>query len=263
VSQDPLLPFYNRARDRLRQCDPRSFIELAIDVLHSVYISDINALRTYQPWNLLLAIKWALQEADAESCERRAATMNDLHEVLHVLHEMEAYVRMPSSYEHASLFMRHLAFQQFWLQRGASGDALVRQDLIFSSLTDNHPFSRDFRQATGIRPVESIDLSFALLATLLKDPSPRIINRQWFRTIEGSLSPDVVDRFFSGLSKTIAEFHVWLSNATQKNIPIADQRILPTPLLEFPLIRNDPDTYTVLFPTLAMRSMETIIYRTL
>ena len=89
-------------------------------------------------------MKWSLQEADALSHRRPPATLSDFHAVLNILHEIDGKLRMPTTYEHVTLFMRHLAFQQFWFQRGPSVEALVRQDLLFSSLPANHLFVQEF-----------------------------------------------------------------------------------------------------------------------
>src|SRR4051794_15453345 len=100
MRDDPLFEYYKRARNRLRQANPESFIGLAVNALFQAYNGGIGVLRTYQPWNILLAIKWAIQEADDMSHRRRPATRNDLHVVLNILHDLEANVTMPSSYEH-------------------------------------------------------------------------------------------------------------------------------------------------------------------
>ncbi|HEU5238029.1 MAG TPA: hypothetical protein VFU37_12915 [Pyrinomonadaceae bacterium] len=46
-------------------------------------------------------------------------------------------------------------------------------------------------------------------------------------------------------------------------MPVADQKILPTPLLDAPLIRAISGHYIIISPTLLMRSLESGIYRTL
>ncbi len=137
MSDDPLFTFYKRARNRLRRYEPQSMLTHGVNALYKVYSGGVDMIRRYQPWNILLAMKWTLQEADALSHRRPPATLSDFHAVLNILHEIDGNLRMPATYEHVTLFMRHLAFQQFWLQRGPSAEALVRQDLLFSSLPTN------------------------------------------------------------------------------------------------------------------------------
>jgi hypothetical protein len=260
---DPLFPLYKRARNRLRQCDPESFLGQASEALHEVYSKGIQILHQYQPWNLLLAVKWALQEADALSHRRRRATRSDLHAALNVLHEMEAEVRLPSGYDHVSLFMRQLAFQQFWLQHGPSGEALARQHLLFCSLSRDHYFSREFQRLTGLSCVEFVEFSFALVVSLLGTPTPRLIRRDYFDSFASTLAPGALDAFLGHLSKSIPELHSRLTTSEYREISIADQRIVPSPLLDSPLIRTESGAYMIIFPTLVMRAMERVVYRTL
>lgn len=201
MAQDPLHRFYLRVRNKLRRNEPESILSHAIDALHQVSIGGPDVLRRYQPWNILLAIKWALQEADDVSHRRPPATLNDFHYVLNVLHEMEGNVRMPSEYEHVNLFMRHLAFQQFWLQQGPCAEALVRQDLLFSSLPAEHFFQREFRRLTGVSVSEFMELAFALLALVLQTPSPRAISRSHFNLFAPRLSAGALDGFLRHLGK--------------------------------------------------------------
>jgi hypothetical protein len=263
MSDDPLFTFYKRARNHLRRYEPESMLAHAIDALYKVYLGDTDVIGRYQPWNILLAMKWALQEADALSHRRSPATLNDLHTVLNILHEIDGQVRMPSEYEHVTLFMRHLAFQQFWFQHEPSAEALVRQDLLFSSLPANHLFAREFYDLTGVRPSEFIDLAFAVLALLLKTPSPRVMSRGNFQTIEHSLACGGLDGFLQCLSKSIPELHAWLVAEEFQGMSVADQKILPTPLLDTPLIRAASGDYVIISPTLLSRSLESAIYRML
>lgn len=223
----------------------------------------MEILHRYQPWNLLLAVKWALQEADSLSHRRRPATQNDLHLVLNILHDMEAAVRMPNEYDHANLFIRQLAFQQFWLQHAQSGEALARQHLLFSSLSDDHYFSREFQRLTGLRSADFIEFSFAFVVSLLGTPTPRVVRREYFDAFASSFAPGSLDVFLGRLSKSIPELYTWLNTPEFRDISIADQRIVPSPLLDSPLIRTKSGVYRIIFPTLAMRALERVVYRTL
>lgn len=263
MSADPLFEFYKRARNRLRRHEPGSMLEHAVRALHEVHTGGIEIMKRYQPWNILLAMKWTLQEADGLSHRREPAKLNDFHAVLNVLHEIEGNVRMPNQYEHLNLFMRHLAFQQFWLQQGACGEALVRQDLLFAALPPEHYFTREFRRLTGIAASEFMEVAFALLTLVLQTPSPTVIQRSNFQILETGLSPGALDGFLRHISKTVPDLQCWLASDVFRNLAVADQKILPTPLLDCPLIQTPAGTYVVTFPTLVMRSLETVLYRTL
>jgi hypothetical protein len=263
MSDDPLFTLYKRARNRLRRYEPQSMLTHAVDALHKVHSSGTDVMRQYQPWNILLAMKWMLQEADTVSHRRPTATLSDFHAVLRTLNEIDGNVRMPSTYEHVTLFMRHLAFQQFWLQRGASAEALGRQDLLFSSLPDNHLFVQEFYKLTGLRPTQFMELAFSTLTQLLETPAPKAISRLDFKDIEQGLPPGTLNKFLQSLSKSVPELHSWLGGTEFEGMSVADQKILPTPLVDTPLIRMAGGSYTIVSPILLMRSLESFVYRTL
>lgn len=263
MSADPLFKHYKRARNRLRRYQPESFIGHAIGALHFADAKGIEALSRYQPWNLLLAIKWALQEADTVSHRRPLASIKDLHAVLKILHDIEGEARMPSDYEHVNLFIRHLASEQFSLQRGASGEALARQHLLFARLPTDHPFSRQFVGLASLRLGDYVDLSFVLLTAVLGPVIPRLVRRAYFQAIEATLPPGSVDAFLGTVSKTFPELHEWLNSPPFRYMSIADQKIVPSPLLDVPLISNGSGDYAIISPTLLMRSLESVVYRTL
>jgi hypothetical protein len=254
---------YKRARNRLRRYQPESMLTHGVNALYKVYSGGVDVLRRYQPWNILLAMKWILQEANTISHRRPPATLNDFHAVLKIVHDIDGKLRLPSTYEHVTLFMRQLAFQQFWFQRGSPAEALVRQDLLFSSLPANHLFVREFYRLTGVRPSHFIELTYATLTLLLRTPTPRFIARNNFQNIEQGLPAGAVDEFLQSLSKSLPELHSWLVGKEFKGMSVADQKILPSPLLDTPLIRAALENYMIISPTLLMRSLESFVYRTL
>lgn len=263
MSSDPLFRFYERARAKIRRHDPESMLEHAVGILHQVQLKGIEAMKRYQPWNVLLAMKWILQEAYPLAHRRPKATLEDLHAVLRIVYDIDGHVRMPDEYDHVNLFMRHLAFQQFWLQQGGSGEALVRQDLMFSALPPTHPLAFEFLRITGVPPREFMELAFALFSQVLKQPAPVVIHRHSFNSLHAGLAPVAVDAFLRHLSKSVPELHDWLCREPYWGLAIADQKILPSPLVDVPLIRSKSGDYVISYGTLVMRSLESVLYRTL
>src|SRR5437763_12197483 len=107
---DELHGFYKQARNRLWKLEPTSVLAHAVNILHKVAYGGIEVMRTYQPWNVLLMVRWTLQTIEPIAHRRPPATLNDVHKVLNIIHEMGGHVRMPTEYEHVNLFMRQLAF---------------------------------------------------------------------------------------------------------------------------------------------------------
>jgi hypothetical protein len=63
----PAYDLYKRARNRIRTLEPQRLIGMAINALHKVTAEGVPAMAKFQPWNVLLLIKWVAQEADTSS----------------------------------------------------------------------------------------------------------------------------------------------------------------------------------------------------
>jgi hypothetical protein len=259
---DDLRDFYKRARNRLWKLEPTSVLAHSVNILHKASYGGIDIMRTYRPWDVLLMVRWTLQTIDPTAHRRPPATLNDVHKVLNIIHEMGAHVRMPTEYEHVYLFMRHLAYQQFWLQHQADGASIARQELLFCRLPKDHSFQRDFFRLTGLRCAEFAELAFSLMAFFLTDQKRKAVRRSHFSNLEPRFSVKSLDSFLAALSLNLAEAQAFLSSNEEKERSISDQIILPTTLQNFPLWRHGED-FIAYSPTLLFRSLEDFIYRRL
>jgi hypothetical protein len=97
----------------------------------------------------------------------------------------------------------------------------------------------------------------------LKKLPPKSIARNNFQNIEKGIPAGALDGFLQSLSKSVPELHSWLLGSEFKQMAVADQKILPTPLLDTPLIRESVGNYIIISPTLLTRSLEAFVYRTL
>ncbi len=256
---DPLYASYKRARNRLRRYEPGSVVTHLVGALYKAHLGGIEIIRHYQPWNILVVLKWTFQEMDGTAHRRPAATLNDVHIVLNIVHDMDN--TLPSSFKHLSLFLRRLAFQQFWLHR-PDGAALVRQEILFGQLQENHQFSRQFVNDTGVSISTFLDLSFAVLSLLLSEAPSRSFERSFFSIIEPRLPPNTIDCFLRHLARTPSELNTSFNESTIRDISVSDQFILPNPFLRVPLLHVE-SRYVVYYPPLVYRSFEQSIYRTL
>jgi hypothetical protein len=259
---DVLYVLYKQVRNCLRKHSPDSVIAHSIGALHKAAQGGYEVMRYYQPWNILLLIKWTIQEADSVSHRRPAAKLDDVHKALNTLQEMGAHVRMPTEYEHHHFFMRHLAFQQFWLQHPANVATIARQELLFCSLPQNHSFQRDFFRLTGIRCAEFTLLSFVLAVMFISDSKRTTVKRENFSNLDPKLISETLDIFLSKISKDTPSLHDIMANDLEGKKSIVDQLISPTPLVNFPLWKAGQD-FIAYHPTLLFRSLENYIYRIL
>lgn len=252
-----------KALTNIRMLEPSSLIGHAIDALHETYAMD-DRMRTLRPWDILLVLQWTLQEIDLAAFCRPVATRNDLHKILNVLYDLEGAVAIasPLDIDNFMLFMRKLAFQQFPIQGGVDPAPYARQFIMFGDLQENHGLRVDFTRETGVSPREFCLLSFGLLSLALKSPVPRHFNPVEFQKIESPDQPGSALKFFRFVARTIDELHHWLTSDPFKKVSVTDQRILPSPLLEAPLLVYRPDQFFIYHPALLMRALETMIYRT-
>ena len=61
---DPLYPKYKAVRNRIRKYTPAPLIREALEVLHAAHVGGVEVIAKYQPWKVLLMVKWVLQEVD-------------------------------------------------------------------------------------------------------------------------------------------------------------------------------------------------------
>jgi hypothetical protein len=255
---DLLYADYKRVRNLIRRYEPLSLVRQFIGALHEVHHRGVDVMVHYQPWNLFLAIKWTLQEQDSLAHRRHQATLNDAHKVLNSIHSLEGAAPMPKELTSIALFVRRIAFQQFWLG-SADGAAIARQEILFGALPVNHTFSREFESVTGLTIPVFLDLAFGLLATLLGKSPPQPLLKAHFENF-GGFPPGALDTFLRLLSRSPQELKIWLNEGEQPLIE--DQLLLPTPLLRAPYLRL-VDRHFCYFPRLAYRFLEQFIYRTL
>lgn len=231
-----------------------------IECLHKAHIGGVQVIRTHQPWHILLALKWTFQEMDGLCHRRPRAEFDDARRVLHVMHEVDDAV--PSSFSHLTLFLRQKAFQQFWIYPDPDGSALARQEILFGDLAANHGFARQFLALTGVPIPEYLELTFGLMALVLSEENRRFVDRGNFSNMEPEMDAQKIQSFLAHLSRTPAQLHGWLNEPAIRNVAIADQFGLPSPLNSAPFLRIGDRLHVYYLPQV-YRSLEQAIYRPL
>jgi hypothetical protein len=158
------------------------------------------------------------------------------------MHDLSGLVRMPSDYDSAALFLRTMAFQQFWLQERISLPRPARQSLIFGHLQKNHPFRRAFSEHTGMTIEHFIELEIALLTRFLTGNEP-FVTAGWFRSIEPSYPPGTVQTFLSMLSLNLDSLRNYLTETDSASASISYQFYERTPLSRYPLLEYGTNYY--------------------
>lgn len=257
-AKDPSYQRYKSVRNALRKWEPISVVGHIITALHKAHTGGVEVVRYYQPWNLLLLLKWTFQEIDLTAHRRPPATLNDVNKIVNFSNAIVG--PLPTDYPSLTLFLRRLSIQQHWLHH-IDGAAIARQEILFGQLSANHTFKQQFAHNTGMAVDDFLDLSFALLSLTLANPSPTAVTQENFGSIAKTFPAGTVQGFFKFLSRTPNELNVWLNESAWKDVTIEDQQILPSPFLRAPLLEFGPQ-YLIYFPPLLCRSIELSIYRT-
>ena len=257
---DPLYPHYKKARNRIRKCEPLSMVEHLIECLRKAHAGGVQVIRTHQPWHILLALKWTFQEMDGLCYRRPRAEFDDARRVLHIMHEADDGVL--SNFSHVTLFVRQKAFQQFWIYPDPDGSALARQEILFGGLAANHGFARQFLGLTGVPIAEYLELTFGLMALVLSEENCRFVDRGNFSNLEPKMEAKKIESFLAHLSRTPNQLHAWFDKPAIRNVAIADQFGLPSPLTNAPFLRIGERLHIYYLPQV-YRALEQAIYRPL
>jgi len=250
---------FKRLCKKIRKHVPEDILNLSISLLNQPNATSIENIVHYKPWELLILIKWTFLYGDYSSPKRRHVSGRDFDDMRKHVYDLSGKSRMPSQYENVFLFLRNIAFQQFWLQGPFSATEISRQSLLFGHLEKHHPFEKIFQQETNLSINEFIELSFALITRVFNKDF--VFTADWFSTIQDTFSKGATENFLNCLSKDINGIKSYLRENTGK-INLSYEFYEQSPLKRYPLLKIG-ETYRYYSPVLLIRSMETYIYDTL
>jgi hypothetical protein len=252
---------FRKVRNRLRKHLPFEIISACIKKLNEQPVNRIQHLTMYQPWRLLLLIKWTFIYGEYLSPDRKNLTVNDFNYLLNLMHDFEGRLRHPHEYDNIFLFFRNMAFQQFWLQREFNMPYFARQNLLFGRLRNGHPFKRMFIDKCGISIPEFIELAMMLMTRFTVEKQTSVTSN-WFRTVADKYKPGAIQNFLDLLSIEFGSLREKLLKEKQANRKISYEAYEQTPLRGNPLLKHDSKYYPFSVELLG-RCLETFIYDTL
>ena len=260
-SEDKYLRAFKRVCNRLRKFLALEIIVVAITRLHSSQLYDIEVFRQQPPWFLLLLIKWAIVYGDFREAKKRQLTGREFNKIVNLMHHVDGSLRPPSAYHNPRMFLRAMAYQQFWHQESPSRSEISRQSILFGHLDVSHRFRTWFIQHTGIDIDKWIDLSFMLLSGLL--PADRHwISTSYFEPVHKVHSSEEIQRFLKSVSKTPSELRQHLRELHEEEGRDSSEFREKSPLVRFPLIILNEKHYYYSIPLL-LHSLGNFTYDTL
>ena len=241
-----------RLRKEIRQFDPGKIVDACIKQ------------QRYLPWFSLLLIKWTFLDGRWDKAlPNKPFNSTTLGRLMNRMHKLNNLARSPRQYDHSYLFMRHLAFQQLWLQEETEDKVrLARQIFLFGNLQDDHTFKRDFKQNSGIEIDHFIELSLCLMGRFIWNNQADNVAESWFDSLQASYPSETVKKFLSHISGDINRVKTHLEQDTGANRDISYEIYEQSPLMRYPLLK-DNDKYYVYSIILLLHSLQSFIYDTL
>jgi hypothetical protein len=210
-----------------------------------------------QPWLVLLLIKWVYSDELANSFLPRPSINSVQYlALLQKVLDLTDSDKMPDEYEEVRLFMRALAYQQFFYQAEGKLVDLARQEIIFSRVPSNHYFKTRFLKLVGL-PIETfLRISFVLLAAV--ESQGRILSRDYLFALCPPFEAYDVDAYLRAISIDVNDLNKALRDAdTDGRSP--EEFLHQTPFLKFPLVKVD-GKYWCVSPAVLSRSLGHFVF---
>jgi len=250
---------FKRCRNYIRQFYPNELITECILKLNQDYSNNIKLLIRYQPWHLLLIIKWTILYGDYSSPDRKTITLNRFNKLINLLNDLNGKMRLPAHYSNYFLFFKTLSFQQFWLQENPTYSRIGRQKLLFGYLNQNHKFNLQFEETTLVTINDFIEISLLILSKFREPKEGVFISVSWFKNIYQTYPQDTVQNVLDLLSKDFKEIKTYLKNLTSKKEKISKEYYEQTPLKRYPLLRMN-GKYLCYSPKVLYYSIQNFVY---
>ena len=248
---------YKEFRNRLRKYQPRSIVRKSMDYLWQPVNSKLEELKKC-PWQVLLLVKWALQDPDASDRSGKEISLGEFHDLRQRLYDFPKRMSL-STPGGLHLFMRRLLRQQLEFQHRPS-QAFVREAALLGELSMEHPLRLLFREKTGLDPLQFVDLAFGVYAAVMENK--RTFTTNWFSTLRPGYGNQCIDAFIRGISRDYEELMTFCRSIPGDNERRASEFYESTPLKRFPFLRTGANL-EYWHPMVFYRGMEGFVHSVL
>ncbi len=230
---------FKKVRNKFRKYRYYELIGCSLEYINAPVKTKNKSIERH-PWMVMLFVKWILLDDQYPNTGGNIATKDDVNSLLQSTYEMADKLRLPNEYDHHSLFLRNIAYQQFLYQIDFNYAHLSRQSILFSGLNKNSYIYKEFVIHTGLEVQDFLDLSLITLARFL-DNNETYLPENWFSTVHAKYSTNKVNCFLTTISKDINDIRQTLLSNDDGRRPASENYEL-SPFIEFPLIKV-PDKY--------------------
>lgn len=229
---------YKVLRNKVRKFTALSIIFICIKKLHEISKKPVFEETAYLPWELLYLIKIGFLEGGKNG--EKVAVINDVNGMLNQLKELGSDSPFLGMGTAGGLrkFMRTLAFQQFWVQRGLSNYDLARQVVIFNDCT---AWNDEFEAITGIPIRTYLQLLVASWTRFLEKSNTVTLTPNWFVTL--GYPAGTIDSFLDTVSLPFDATGEYIEKHYEKTEDKLLQLTEQTPLKQYPFLQVGSDYY--------------------
>lgn len=257
-----LIPLkYREARKRimnqLGKFESSSVLNALIWELRAFEASDLQQFRRRPPWRTLLLIRWFLQRGHYSSGHRPPMSQGDLAKLINAAGDLEVLLELPSDHPDFTLFLRKIAFQQFWFQENLQLAHFTRQLVLFRQLPVAHPLATLFERVVGVPIAEFVTVLAAI--TLHLAPNQVTVDRSFFTPLEPYFSRPTIDGVLATISKDRNGLRDFLRANPFDDVRSHYEYYARTPLARYPLLRSGT-RFIPYSSTVLGRGAETLVY---
>lgn len=247
---------YKTVRNHFRKFDTQPFVNLCFEYLRQPNSNEMERLQRH-PWLVLLLVKWAIGDEQSFGAGRKKPTKEDVLKALNLILELGKKSRYPSQFEHYTLFLRTIAYQQFIYQEDFQASCLARQFIMFADLPANHFIKTEFHKITGLEINDFLELLF-LLYVNFADKKVNAVTVDFFKPVMERYSESKVIAFLKNFSKPFGEIKKAIAARSEGKIT-AEEYYEQTLFLAYPLVEGT-GTYLSIERYVLFRCMEHFIY---
>ena len=263
---EPIQTSFDLVKTEIQKFKPHDIVMACIGALRRIEeepdrTEQVQMMRKFRPWELLLLIKWTFLYGNWDSQQLSSLTVPAFNNFSNLMDDLNGNARLPTNYDHFYLFFRNISFQQFWLQEGGSQTRFARQELLFGDLQKDHTFQREFQRITGIEIKHFIELAIMLIGRFVWQKE-KWITEDWFRNVASTYPQGTIEKFLSLLSQDLPGIRSYLNTISGRYGDLSYEYYEQTPLKRYPLLKvgNKYHIYSVM---LLMHSLQSFIYDTL
>ena len=202
---DSFNALYKEFRNRLRKFRPSSIVDVALQTLREPAADKIAALQR-APWQIMLIVKWALQDRMCSDLTGRQITRQEFDDLRQRLWNFPD--RMNNAIDGGlRLNLRRIFRPQVPFQREES-KSFVREAALLETTERHHPLRRLFEETTGLTPQQFIDLSLATYTSILTH-NQHAIPLTWYSPLLPRIPAATIDAYIKLVSRTYDELQAY------------------------------------------------------